>query len=98
MLSRIGGSKMKNKCAVILCGGKGSRLGSLAKKIPKTLVKIQKKEVLWYIIKYLKYSGFKPFNVCSLSACRILFAAISISSTSSSFLSSSVTKLAIYNN
>ncbi len=58
MLSRIGGSKMKNKCAVILCGGKGSRLGSLAKKIPKTLVKIQKKEVLWYIIKYLKYSGF----------------------------------------
>ena len=50
---------MKNKCAVILCGGKGTRLGSLSKKIPKTLVKIQKKEILWYIIKFLGFSGFK---------------------------------------
>ena len=50
---------MKNKCAVVLCGGKGSRLGSLSKKIPKTLVKIQKKEILWYIIKFLGFSGFK---------------------------------------
>ena len=49
---------MNNKCAVILCGGKGSRLGLLGKKIPKTLVKVQGKEILWYIIKYLKFSGF----------------------------------------
>ena len=35
--------------AVILCGGKGTRLGNLGKKIPKTLVKIQGKEILWYI-------------------------------------------------
>jgi len=45
---------MNNKCAVVLCGGKGSRLGLLGKKIPKTLVKVQGKEILWYIIKYLK--------------------------------------------
>ena len=50
---------MKNKCAVILCGGKGTRLGALSKKIPKTLVKIQKKEILWYIIKFLGLSGFR---------------------------------------
>ena len=49
---------MKNKTAVILCGGKGSRLGSLGKKIPKTLVKVQNKEILWYIINFLKSSGF----------------------------------------
>ncbi len=49
---------MKNKCAVILCGGRGSRLGSLGKKIPKTLVKVQNREILWYIIKYLKICGF----------------------------------------
>ena len=49
---------MNNKCAVVLCGGKGSRLGLLGKKIPKTLVKVQGKEILWYIIKYLKFSGF----------------------------------------
>ena len=49
---------MKNKTAIILCGGKGSRLGSLGKKIPKTLVKVQNKEILWYIISFLKSSGF----------------------------------------
>ena len=49
---------MNDKCAVVLCGGKGSRLGSLGKKIPKTLAKVQNKEILWYIIKYLKLSGF----------------------------------------
>ena len=31
---------MKFKTAVILCGGKGTRLGSLGKKIPKTLSKV----------------------------------------------------------
>lgn len=45
---------MKNRTAVILCGGKGSRLGSIAKKIPKTLVKIHSKPILWYILKNLK--------------------------------------------
>lgn len=40
--------------AIILCGGKGTRLGNLGKKIPKTLVKIQGKPILWYIIKVLK--------------------------------------------
>jgi len=52
-------SKMKNiQTAVILCGGKGTRLGNLGKKIPKTLVKIQGKEILWYIIKILKRNKF----------------------------------------
>lgn len=31
---------MINKTAIILCGGKGTRLGNLGKKMPKTLVKI----------------------------------------------------------
>ena len=39
-------SKLKNKMktAVILCGGRGTRLGSLGRKIPKALVKVQKKK------------------------------------------------------
>lgn len=49
------------RTAVILCGGKGTRLGSLSKKIPKTLVKIQGKEVLWYIINILKLNNFNHF-------------------------------------
>ena len=50
---------MKNfRTAVILCGGRGTRLGSIGKKIPKTLVKIHGKEILWYIIKILKKNKF----------------------------------------
>ena len=43
----------KIKTAVILCGGKGSRLGATGKKIPKTLIVIQKKPILWYILSEL---------------------------------------------
>ena len=42
------------KTAVILCGGKGTRLGYLGKKLPKTLVKVKDKPIIWYIIKFLK--------------------------------------------
>jgi len=46
------------KTAVILCGGKGSRLGELGKRIPKTLVKVQNKPILWYILNILKRNSF----------------------------------------
>lgn len=49
------------RTAVILCGGKGSRLGELGKKIPKTLVKVQSKPVLWYILNILKKNSFNHF-------------------------------------
>jgi len=42
------------KTAVILCGGKGSRLGELGKSIPKTLVKVQNRTILWYILNIQK--------------------------------------------
>ena len=42
------------RSAVILCGGRGTRLGNLGKKTPKTLIKVQGKEILWYIINILK--------------------------------------------
>ena len=41
---------MNYKTAVILCGGKGTRLGLLGKKIPKSLVKIQGFPIIWYIL------------------------------------------------
>jgi len=49
------------RTAVILCGGKGTRLGALSKKIPKTLVKVQNNEILWYIINILKINKFNHF-------------------------------------
>ena len=45
--------------AVILCGGEGTRLGPIGKKLPKTLVNVQGKPILWYIIKKLILSKFK---------------------------------------
>ena len=39
------------RTAVILCGGRGTRLGSVTKKIPKSLVKIKGKPIIWYILK-----------------------------------------------
>ena len=44
---------LKKKSAIILCGGRGTRLGSLGKKIPKSLVKINSYPIIWYIINNL---------------------------------------------
>ena len=52
---------MNYRTAIILCGGKGTRLGELGKKLPKTLVKIQGKPILWYILRSLKKNGFNHF-------------------------------------
>ena len=49
--------------AVILCGGRGTRLGVLGKKMPKTLVKIQGKPIIWYIINILKKNSFNHFVI-----------------------------------
>ena len=49
------------RSVVILCGGKGGRLGSLSKKIPKSLVKIQNYPILWFIINILKKNKFDHF-------------------------------------
>jgi glucose-1-phosphate cytidylyltransferase len=55
---------MKNlalRTAVILCGGKGTRLGSLSKKTPKSLVKINNQPIIWFIIKNLIKNSFNHF-------------------------------------
>lgn len=49
------------KTAVILCGGRGTRLGVLGKKIAKTLISVHAKPILWFILKFLKKHGFNHF-------------------------------------
>ncbi len=49
--------------AIILAGGKGSRLGNLTKKIPKPLIKIKNKEFLTYLIEYLKKNKVEEFII-----------------------------------
>ena len=52
---------MNYKTAVILCGGKGTRLGLLGKTIPKSLIKIQGFPIIWYILNMLKKNSFNHF-------------------------------------
>jgi len=49
---------------VILCGGKGLRLREYTNEIPKPLVKIGGKPILWHIMKYYAHYGFNDFILC----------------------------------
>lgn len=49
---------------VILCGGKGTRLGELGKLRPKPLVPIGGMPVLWHIMKIYSHWGHKRFVLC----------------------------------
>ncbi|WP_440677298.1 nucleotidyltransferase family protein [Candidatus Pelagibacter sp. HIMB1587] len=49
---------MKYRTAIVLCGGKGTRLGQIGKKFPKTLIKVQGKSILYYILNSLKKNKF----------------------------------------
>lgn len=49
---------------IILAGGYGTRLGSMTGEIPKPMVKIGDKPVLWHIMKIYSHYNFKDFVVC----------------------------------
>ena len=48
---------------IILAGGWGSRLGQLSDSIPKPMIKIGTKPILWHIMKSYSYYGFSDFIV-----------------------------------
>ena len=51
--------------AVIICGGLGTRLGSLTHDIPKSMVPINDKPFLEYLVGYFKKQGVKRFVFCA---------------------------------
>ena len=51
----------KKNSAIILCGGRGTRLGSIGKKIPKSLIQINGHPIIWYIINNLVKNSFNHF-------------------------------------
>ena len=46
---------------IILCGGKGSRLGEETELKPKPMVEIGGKPILWHIMKYYSFYGYNRF-------------------------------------
>src|SRR6478752_2332059 len=49
---------------VILCGGMGTRLREASEKLPKPLVDIGGKPILWHIMKTYGHYGFRRFILC----------------------------------
>ena len=49
---------------VILAGGLGTRISEETDYVPKPMVKIGKKPILWHIIKYYSVFGFSKFIIC----------------------------------
>jgi glucose-1-phosphate cytidylyltransferase len=49
---------------VILCGGKGTRLGDISRAKPKPLVPVGGMPILWHIMKHYAFHGHKRFVLC----------------------------------
>jgi glucose-1-phosphate cytidylyltransferase len=49
---------------VILCGGMGTRLREASEKLPKPLVDIGGRPILWHILKTYRHHGFRRFVLC----------------------------------
>ena len=54
----------KRKEMIILCGGKGKRMGKLTRSIPKPLIKVGKKSILEHKINYYKTQKIQKFIFC----------------------------------
>ena len=50
--------------AVILAGGKGTRLADETFALPKPMIEIGGKPILWHIMKIYSYHGIKDFVIC----------------------------------
>ena len=60
-LSTGGTSNMK---VVLFCGGLGTRLRDLSGEIPKPMVKIGYRPILWHVMKYYAHYGHREFILC----------------------------------
>ncbi|MBU4479783.1 MAG: NTP transferase domain-containing protein, partial [Candidatus Omnitrophica bacterium] len=49
---------------VILCGGMGTRLSEETNTIPKPMIEIGGKPILWHIMKIFSHYGFNDFVIC----------------------------------
>lgn len=57
-------NKLKGKKLVILAGGYGTRLSEETVNLPKPMVDIGGKPIIWHIMKYYSYFGVNDFIIC----------------------------------
>ena len=58
-------SKKLEKKIVIVCGGKGKRMGKITKTKPKPLIKVGNKTIIEHKISYYKSQGINKFIFCT---------------------------------
>lgn len=49
---------------VILCGGRGTRLGEHGRAVPKALIEIGERPILWHLLKIYAHYGLNDFILC----------------------------------
>lgn len=49
---------------VLFCGGLGLRMGEMTERIPKPMVRVANRPILWHIMKYYAHYGHREFVVC----------------------------------
>jgi len=49
---------------VLFCGGAGMRLRGYADDVPKPMVQVGTRPILWHLMKYYSHFGHKDFIVC----------------------------------
>jgi glucose-1-phosphate cytidylyltransferase len=49
---------------VLFCGGLGTRLREISEDVPKPMVKIGYRPILWHVMKYYAHYGYKDFILC----------------------------------
>jgi glucose-1-phosphate cytidylyltransferase len=49
---------------VLFCGGLGSRLGEYSETVPKPMVNIGYRPIMWHLMRYYAYYGHKEFILC----------------------------------
>lgn len=49
---------------VILCGGRGTRLGEHGRSVPKALIHVGGKPILWHLLSIYSHFGIKDFVLC----------------------------------
>ena len=49
---------------VLFCGGQGVRMGSETKRIPKPMITVGNRPIVWHIMKYYAAWGHKDFILC----------------------------------
>lgn len=49
---------------VLFCGGLGTRLRDYSETIPKPLVNVGYRPIIWHVMKYYAYYGHKDFILC----------------------------------